>query len=294
MTRSACISSLFAASLLIGCLAPPGAHAAPPEPSEADTALVGPPISAAATPLAGAALPASEKRPLFGGPPDRTVPSTSRAPSESIGVMSMLLPLALVVGLAVLCAGVIRKALQSSGTLAASLGAGGKAPPGILEVLGRYPVSRGSTLVLLRMDRRVLLISQSQGWRGGGAVMSTLAEVGDPTEVASILGKVQEAQEGSVAQRFRSLLAQVERGEAPPDEPEPFRAPIVSPEGDRSELWDARAAAEERGRPTPALGTPVRPSRTSSATEARGVDPVRSLRERIEAMKIRSSQGAGT
>ncbi len=62
---------------------------------------------------------------------------------------------------------------------------GARRPSGVLEVLARFPVGRQQTLVLLKMDRRVLLLHQSAG------AMTTLAEVNDPHEVASLISRVE-------------------------------------------------------------------------------------------------------
>jgi hypothetical protein len=89
---------------------------------------------------------------------------------------------------------VTRRAALKSGGLWAALGPGGRAPSGILEVLGRYPVGRGCTLVLLKLDRRILLVSQSSGGKLSGVTMTTLAEVTDIEDVASILLKTRDAE----------------------------------------------------------------------------------------------------
>ena len=68
-----------------------------------------------------------------------------------------------------------------------ALGPAGRAPSGVLEVLGRYPAGRGTLLILLRLDRRVLLVAQSGGRTGTG--MTTLCEIDDPASVASLLAK---------------------------------------------------------------------------------------------------------
>ena len=74
-----------------------------------------------------------------------------------------LLPLLGVLALAVGVGAALRTVARRQGTLRATLGAGGRAPAGILEVLGRYPVGRGVTLILLKLDSRILLLSQSAG-----------------------------------------------------------------------------------------------------------------------------------
>ncbi|MFM9958290.1 MAG: FliO/MopB family protein [Phycisphaerales bacterium] len=89
--------------------------------------------------------------------------------------------------------------------LAAQLGPSGRAPQGLLEVLGRYPVSRGHSLVLLKLDRRVLLLGQSP------AGFTALSELTDPEDVASVLTKAADADGASMSRRFSELLRGMER-----------------------------------------------------------------------------------
>lgn len=91
------------------------------------------------------------------------------------------------------------------GGLASQLGAGGRAPQGVMEVLARYPVSRGHSLVLLKMDRRVLLLGQSP------AGFTTLSELTDAEDIASILTKTADAEGRSMTHRFGEILRGMER-----------------------------------------------------------------------------------
>jgi hypothetical protein len=135
----------------------------------------------------------------------------------------------------------------------------------VLEVLGRYPVGRGTTLVLLKLDRRVLLMSQSAGGRlGAGAGFTTLCEVTDPEEVASILVKTRDEEGSSMAERFRTLLkrsdAEISRAEA---EVIGNRAAVQSGAGDRAELWS------ERRPPIPVVDVTIGPDTGASALRKR-------------------------
>lgn len=115
---------------------------------------------------------------------------------------------------AVLCimyvVGLIIKRFSPTTGLAGAIGPGGKAPSGVVEVLARYPAGKGVMLILLKVDRRVLLISQNQS--RASTTMSTLTEFSDATEVASLIAKTatrslaSELEEVTTGTSFRSAL----------------------------------------------------------------------------------------
>ena len=124
-------------------------------------------------------------------------------PGPSIG--RTLGALGVVIALIFATRWVMRRASQGVGGVSSQLGAGGRAPSGVLSVLGRYPVGRGQTLVLMQLDQRILLLSQtSSGFQ-------TLAEITDPEEVASLLVKSRDEESESLARRFTGLLKRFER-----------------------------------------------------------------------------------
>src|SRR5690606_17527054 len=98
-------------------------------------------------------------------PPEPTAPASW---TRVLGALSVVIGLIFAVRFLV-------KRLASTGGLRGQFGAAGRAPSGVLEVLGRYPISRGHSLVLLRVDQRVLLLSQS------GAGFRALADFDDPS-----------------------------------------------------------------------------------------------------------------
>jgi flagellar biogenesis protein FliO len=121
-------------------------------------------------------------------------PSSSGSPEGAIvgapSTITMLASLFAVVGLIILLGAIYKWLSSKAGGLAGQVGAGGKSPAGILNVLGRYPLGRGQTLVLLQVDRRVLLLCQSASGRMGRVITtSTLSEIANPDEVASIIAK---------------------------------------------------------------------------------------------------------
>lgn len=162
---------------------------------------------------------------------------------------------------------VYKRLAKFQGGLAGQLGAGGSAPSGIIEVIGRYPISKGMTLVVLKFDRRVLLLSHatsSKGKWGRAASMDVLCELSDTEDIASILLKMRSAAGDSIAQSFEQTLrdaddltdehlrttdfeySEVNPVRFPRPRTEPVRT-ITTDEGDRAELWssgqDSRAAA---------------------------------------------------
>lgn len=159
-----------------------------------------------------------------------------------------------------------KKLSRSQGGLVGQLGAGGSAPTGILEVIGRYPITTGMTLVVLKFDRRVLLVASSSATRGKhakNASMQTLCELSDPEDVASILMKSRTADGDSIAQSFQRALQDaddftddsiyrydepVQRPRHTPQQRTQPKRTITSDEGDRAELWsdqgDGLAAAK--------------------------------------------------
>lgn len=166
-------------------------------------------------------LPAIESRPLGG--PRASQPAPRPAGVGDASMLTTGLALAAVVGAILVIGLVVRRVARGQGGLMSQLGPGGRAPAGVLEVLGRYPVSRGASLVLLKLDRRILLVAQSQG-RKSGVSMSTLAELTDPEEVASLLVKTREEEGASMARRFQAIISResdVLESDAPRNDPSP-------------------------------------------------------------------------
>ncbi|MFN0133281.1 MAG: hypothetical protein ACKVW3_12245 [Phycisphaerales bacterium] len=146
-------------------------------------------------------------------------PASLRAADPASGSWRLVGSLAVVITLALGVGVGLRVLAKRSPGLRAALGAGGRAPAGVVEVLGRYPVARGATLVLLRLDRRILLLSQSSGGRLGlSSSFSTLCEVADPDDVASLLVKTRDDEGESMSRRFQSLLDRFDRAPAERDE----------------------------------------------------------------------------
>lgn len=74
-------------------------------------------------------------------------------------------------------------------------------PSPVIEVLSRTPVAPKNHVLLLRVGQRVLVVGDSSSG------LSTLADVTDPEEVASLLQSVSTHSERSVSKSFNSLVS---------------------------------------------------------------------------------------
>ncbi len=189
MTRGISTTRACAAAFALGLLFAPVRAAA----ADAPRAPLVPAVDTESRPLPGAPQGNAGNTPASG--PDSR--AAAGAGGEWADLAGVALPLALVVGLVLLCAAVLKRAAGSRGGLVSAL-AGGPAPAGLVQVLGRYPVARGQALVLLKVDRRVLLLSHTVGGgRAGSGGFATLAQFTDAEDVASILARADEADDAA-------------------------------------------------------------------------------------------------
>lgn len=186
-------------------------------PREPEPSSGGGPVPQPAAEAQASEAQATEARPLgapaapaFVPPETESQPLSSAEGGLDAGPLRTVLGLAAVCGVIIMLALIVRKAARTNGGLLAALGPGGRAPSGVLSVLGRYPVGRGQTLVLLRCDRRVLLVCQTHAMRGiGGGGMSVLAEFSDAEEIASLVAKTRDESGDSQSSGFRAVLGKL-------------------------------------------------------------------------------------
>ncbi len=276
-------------------------------------------ISAAAAPTEKQSL----GQPAHAARESLPLPAASSARSPLTGsVARTAVSLGIVVGLIILLASLYKKfgAGAKGFSLLPNGSRTGAGPSGIVEVLARYPLDTGLTLVLLKVDRRVLLLSQSgslgmarffgrkgagSGRGGGGASLSTLAEFTEPGDVASILSRISDADGSSMNARFRQLVERFggEHDGALADDARvetSGRLIRTNDEGDSAELLDERslllreAATVEAPEtpPTYAFRAPslgAAPPRVHQAPAARRTTPepdsVAALKRRLESMR---------
>ncbi|MHC5024642.1 MAG: FliO/MopB family protein [Planctomycetota bacterium] len=190
---------------------PPVEPPRPPVDEVAPVADAEVPANADPAPLDAFEAPAREARPL-GEASTRGTGVAEIAADESAGASSWLPAwldlreheaarvggsLLAVIGLIVLTCVMMRR--RTGGSMS-----GGGRPSGVLEVLARYPVGRGQSMVLLKLGRRVLLMHQA------GQAMTTLSEIHDRDEVADLLGRLEAGAGGRASGWFRTLLRRYE------------------------------------------------------------------------------------
>lgn len=209
----------------------PGLYDLPPEPRpapavERDLAAMDAELTAALTLV----QPKSQGTPLGAPPPSAEasrgtalIRPEARPVSSGNDFGRTGLALAGVILLIVGLSWMYKRAARASGGIPGSLGAGGRAPAGVIEVLARYPLASRHTLVVLRFDRRVLLCSMTGGSRSGGPGMAVLCELDEPEDVASVLLKTRDEAGESIARSFERSLRDAERFTQDADEPDPVR-----------------------------------------------------------------------
>ncbi|MBL8764903.1 MAG: flagellar biosynthetic protein FliO [Phycisphaerae bacterium] len=206
--RSRLVSVLAACGMLgLGCAA--GAMGGAPRVPGPDAALgeelsehgIAPSVQGpAANERKGLGVPRGAAQ----GDAERKTPIGGEAGDSAYGWLRTVGSTALVVVLAAVVLVVARRLAPVGGLAGARRS---RAPAGILELLGRYPIGRGQMLLLLKVDRRIVLLSQSgSGYLRGSGPMSVLCEITDPEEVAAILVRSRDEAGDSIAARFRTLL----------------------------------------------------------------------------------------
>jgi flagellar biogenesis protein FliO len=200
-----------------------------------------------------------ESRPI--GPERRSADSESSqpptaVPASSLGLSRTFASLVVVVGIAYVGALAWKRFASRRSGLMAALGAGGKAPSGVLEVLARYPVARAQRLVLIRVGRRVVLVCQSSGIKSSSGGMSVITEFTDADEVASLLRSVRHADGTDSVASFKGAIKELDHAPLPDLQAE---MRYVSAQGDTVEWRDERIQmpaprATTSESPDPAVG----------------------------------------
>jgi flagellar biogenesis protein FliO len=289
-------------------------------PAAAQSVPAGPPMPLE---VREPAAPVRDTRPLVRAQP-RTDKQQESAATESVAlggaptktasaewIPRTFTALAGVVGLILVLAGGFKWISRKNPSLLAAMGAGGRAPSGILNVLGRYPISRGTTLVLLKVDRRILLLCQTARGKMSAGSMTTLTEITDPEEVASIVLKSGDAAGETISRKFQDMLsrseAEGEVGEEPVAPRREVQAPAIArPERSRTLGIPTREAARTSVKPVPASTSNMRlasnsrieakpaprasssPASSAASRAAQQAAAAQALRQRLASMQAGS------
>lgn len=92
---------------------------------------------------------------------------------------------------------------------------GANRPSRAVQVLSRSVLTPKQHLLVLRVGQRVLVVAD------GGSQMSSLCQITEPDEVASLLGQLQNERDTSPVNAFGTLFGRIKRGFEGADEGEP-------------------------------------------------------------------------
>lgn len=210
---SACLGASVLACLACGApaWASPSAPGTDPalDPAAHGAALNGPEAAQPERLMPTRPLGFTDDRPLGPARTATPAPAGGAAAARPRAVWSTVWSLVLVIGTIAAVALGWRWLARRSPSL--SMYGPSRAPAGLVELLGRYPLARGSGLVLLRVHNRVLLVSQGSGVSASGSC--ALASFDDPAEVAGILALVREHDARANPRSFVKQLERAERGD---------------------------------------------------------------------------------
>ncbi len=127
-------------------------------------------------------------------PGDQRRPLDGRGTTQSNVTWVVMSSLAIVLGLFFLVVWIARRALPKSTTTLST---------DVLDVLGRAPLGNRHNLQLIRLGRRLLLVSVTPD------NAQTLTEITDPDEVNHLASLCQQQQPGSITGSFRQVLQQL-------------------------------------------------------------------------------------
>jgi flagellar biogenesis protein FliO len=142
-----------------------------------------------------------EQRPLVRGQVGQKTDAVApTAPTDGIGFTRVLLSLVAVVGLILFLRWWGAKLFKGQGTPHSG---------GVMQVIARAPIAPRQQLMMVRVGRRVVVVSNSAGQ------MTTLSEITDADEVAELLGQLKRGREPG-ANPFAAIFS---RAEADYEEP---------------------------------------------------------------------------
>lgn len=131
-------------------------------------------------------------------PVKRNRPETAATPqptNNDFDWTRLILAMAVVIGLILVLKMVVGKMYPSVGA-----NKGGR----VIRVLTRSPISPKQQVMLLQVGKRVIVVGDSAGQ------LSTLTEISEPDEVATLLGQIESAETVVPTSRFSSLFSKAQ------------------------------------------------------------------------------------
>lgn len=142
------------------------------------------------------ALPALGKKPTADSSSDSKNENDKRSSGVGSTLLSVFSSLAIVLGLFLLCAWLMRRAAPKGS---------GRLPSEVVEVLGQAQLAARQNVHLLRLGHKLVLVNVSP------AGVETLTEVDDPVEVDRLAGLCQQSAPESSSSIFRNVFQQFSR-----------------------------------------------------------------------------------
>lgn len=139
-----------------------------------------------------------------GATDDGTTSPLGRLDPRQNKITRALLSLLAVIAVIFLMRPILARVARTFGLSGTLLGRA-RRPAGVLEILARYPIGRGQQLMLLKLDRRVVLLHHA------GQQMTPLCEVSEPSQVASLLARIEAGSRGGSEEVFEQALQRMSR-----------------------------------------------------------------------------------
>lgn len=169
---------------------PPSPHVAPRPPASQPSATRGVHVKIGESPIRR-----DPKR--KDAPPAGPGSRASGASAPGFGIPRVAGALAVVLALIFALRWLLRRSLNAASLPGATT---------VVQLLSRSPLSPRQHLLLVRVGRRLLVVSDSNGQ------LSSLSEISDPDEVAALIGQLRDQQRVSPAGTFGNLLGMWRRG----------------------------------------------------------------------------------
>lgn len=144
--------------------------------------------------------PVSKPLPLPGAPAQSTGDKTSSGPHTLGAIVTVIVSLAIVLGLFAGCAWLMKRGLPNTGKTL---------PVDAVSVLGRAPLAGRQQMHLVRFGNKMLLVCVSP------TGVDSLGEITDPAEIDRLAGLCEQQQATSATAAFKQVFGQVARGQSP-------------------------------------------------------------------------------